>query len=185
MTKFLGSIFIVVLLSSCSKKTALQEEFICDTHTFSNTEKVADFKNKFNITIPKHWKTQLYFDTIQTQIITADTTKNFTNTYTINIEYNSGDLKIDDAFKTQIKTDLQNKQQYLLKSKVDYFKEKPCYWTVSKGKKQKFDYYYFELFVKQTKTHYFKITSEIYGNENISDRFCESVALIETLEVLD
>lgn len=179
------SILILITLNSCSEKSELQKEFICETKSFSNAKEVADFKNKFSITYPKHWKTQLYFDSIQTQIIAADTTKNFTNTYTINVEYNSGDLELNDLFKTGILTELEEKGQQVLKSQSTVFKENPCFWTVSKGKKGAYAYFYFELFVKHNDLNYFKLTSEVYGSTNINDRFCESIAIMETLKLLD
>ena len=178
-------LLLLISLAGCSEKSNLQEEFICATKKFSNTEEVSDFKNKFSITYPKKWKTQLYFDSIQTQIITADTTRNFTDTYTINIEYNSGDLELNEKFRTGILTELSEAEQQVLKSKTTTFKGKPCFWTISKGKKATYDYFYFELFMKQNKLNYFKITSEVYGNTNIDTRFCESIAIIETLKFLD
>ena len=186
MNKVIASLlFLLIVITSCEKKSKLQEEFICETQSLSNTEIINDFKNKFRIEIPKHWKTQLYFDTVQTQIITADTTKNYTNTYTLNFEHNSGDLQINDAFKIKLKEELQQKQLQILKNKVDTFKEKPCIWIVSKGTKNNYDYYLFELFVKSKETSYYKISAEIYGDKNINQRFCESIAVIETLEFLE
>lgn len=184
MQKIIITILLIVIINSCSKKSALQEEFICETESFSNTEVVTDFQNKFSITTPKHWKTQLYFDTVQTQIISADTTKNFTNTYTINIEYNSGNLEINEKFKSKVITELE-KTQITLKNKTATFKDKPSFWVISKGKKKQYDYYLFQLFVAYKATNYFKITSEVYGDTNIDERFCESIAIIETLEFLD
>lgn len=185
MKHTIASLLFIVIFSSCSKQTSLQKEFICETQSFTNTETVNDFKNKFSVTIPKHWKTQLYFDNLQSQIFTADTTKNFTNTYQINFEYNSGDLKVNEEFKTKIITDLKTNNLQLLKSKQDNFKEKPSFWTVSKGKKSNYDFYYFEMFVKSSKINYIKVTSEIYGNKNIDERFCESIAIIEQMELLE
>ena len=178
-------LLVSIFVTSCQHKSKLQKEFLCDTHRFNDTETIADFKNKFTLEIPKSWKTQLYFDNVQTQIMTADTTKNLTNTYTINVEYNSGNLEINKEFTTKILNDLKEKQLQVLKNKKDVFNEKPSYWTVSKGKKLKYDFYYFELFVKQNNTHYFKLTSDIYGNENIDERFCESIALMESLTFIE
>jgi len=178
-------LLLSLFVTSCQQKSKLQKEFLCDTHRFNNTETVADFKNKFTLEIPKSWKTQLYFNTIQTQIMTADTTKNLTNTFTINVEYNSGTLEINNEFTTKILKDLEENNLQVLKNKNDVFNEKPSFWTVSKGKKMNFDFYYFELFVKQNNTHYFKLTSDIYGNENLDERFCESIALMESLTMIE
>jgi len=185
MNKKIYLLIIAATFFSCSKQSKLQKDFLCKNTSFSNIETVEDFKGKFSIDIPKHWKTQLYFDDIQTQIITADTTKNFTNTYAINTEYNSGNLIINDAFTTKIKEELDNNNLHILKEQIDIFKEKKCYWTVSQGKKTKYDYYFFELFVKSNKKNYLRITTDIYGSENIDDRFCESLSIIETLKILN
>ncbi len=184
MYKLSASLLLFLFIfSSCQKKTKLQEEFICETQFFSNTEVVSDFKNTFSITVPKKWKTELYFNDIQTQIFSADTTKNFTNTYTLNFERNSGDLQVNESFKTKMLDELHNEHLQLLKTKIDQFKEKPAIWFVSKGKKQKYDYYYFLLFVKENDSNYFKITSEIYGDKNLDERFCEAIGVIETLDI--
>lgn len=186
MKQVLASLLLtLILITSCSKKSNLQKEFICETQNFTNTETINDFKNKFSITIPKHWNTQLYFNNLQTQIFTADTTKNFTNTYKLNFEFNSGNLIVNDEFINQVKTNLKEKNLQILKTKVDEFKDKPSFWTVSKGKKATYDYYYFEMFVKYFNLNYFKITSEIYGTKNINERFCESIAIIEKMEFLE
>ena len=187
MTKFniITILLFTLTLLSCSKKTNLQKEFLCETESFSNTEEVIDFKNKFKVTLPKKWKTQLYFDNLQTQIMTADTTKNLTNTYTLIFEYNSGNLQVNDEFKKEELNNLKESNLQVLKNKIDIFNDKPCIWFVSKGKKLTYDYYYFELFIKQNKNHYFKISTDIYGDKNIDKRFCESIALMETLKILD
>lgn len=182
---FLILSIVILILTSCEKKTKLQEEFLCKTHQFSNTETIADFKNKFTLEIPKHWKTELYFDNVQSQIFTADTTENLTQSYTVNVEYNSGDLQINNEFSTKIIQDLEAKQLQVLKNKNDIFNGKSSFWAVAKGKKQNFDYYYFELFVKENNTNYYKLSSEIYGNENIDERFCESIALMQSLTSID
>jgi hypothetical protein len=185
MNNYLVLLVLFLSLLSCTQKTNLQKEFLCETNSISATEEIIDFKNKFSIEVPKTWKTQLYYDTVQTQIMTADTTKNFTNTYALIFEYNSGNLKIDDSFLEKELNKLQKDKLLVLKNKKDNFKGKPCIWFVSKGKKLKYDYYYFEMFVKQNKNHYFKVSSDIYGGENIDERFCESIAYIETLKFID
>lgn len=188
MNKIFILLLLLLVVVSCSKPieiTKLQNEFHCKMGSFSNTETVNDYKNKFNITVPKHWNTQLYFDNLQTQVFTADTTKNLTNSFTLNFEFNSGDLKIDDDFKnTEIKN-LNESNLQVLKNKEDIFKDKSSIWFVSKGNKQNFDYYLFELFIKYNKVSYYKISSEIYGDENIDERLCKSIAVIETLQFLE
>ena len=177
-------ITLSLYLISCSKPSKLQEEFNCKISNFSNTEKVIDIKETFELTIPKSWKTSLYYDTVQTQIFTADTTKQLTETYILDFALNSGELVLNEDFKTTVLTNLKEESLLNLKYSFDTFKEKPSLWFISKGQKQNKDYYYFQLFCINSPIDYYEITTKIYGDQLIDERFCESLALIEKINFL-
>lgn len=182
--KYLYLLIAVIILTSCEKQSNLQKDFICKTISFSNTKEILDFKKQFSIATPNNWKTNLYYDNTQTQIYTADTTKQLSETYILDIAFNSGELVLDDNFKNKIIIDLKEEQLQNLKFKFDTFKEKSCLWFVSKGMKKKLDYYYFQMFVLNSSTDYYEITTKIYGNELLDERLCESIAIISEMKFL-
>ncbi len=185
MKHFLILLITIQILFSCQQKSNLQKDFICEVSNLSNTKKVIDIKKKFSIQTPKHWKTNLYYDNIQTQIYTADTTKQLSETYILDIALNSGELILDDSFKNKVIENLHATKLQNLKFKFDTFKEKPSLWFVSKGKKRDLDYYYFQLFILNSPTDYYEITTKIYGNEHLDTRLCESIAIISKIEFLN
>lgn len=182
--KYLYLSITIIILTSCKKQSNLQKDFICKTISFSKTKEILDFKKQFSISTPNNWKTNLYYDNTQTQIYTADTTKQLSDTYILDIAFNSGELILDESFKNKIIEDLKEEQLQNLKFKFDTFKKKSCLWFVSKGMKKKLDYYYFQMFVLNSPTDYYEITTKIYGNELLDERLCESIAIISEMKFL-
>ena len=90
------SALIGVVFSSC-KNSQFEREFSCDTPmSFSNTKKYKDVLNHFEIDVPKNWKTSLYYDEYQSKLYTADTTRNLSESYIIDVTWHQGELIIDD-----------------------------------------------------------------------------------------
>jgi len=178
-------IIILLTIISCKKTSNLNTEFNCETSNFNNLEKITDIKNRFKLNIPKHWNTRLYYDDVQTQIYTADTTKQLSQTYILDIAFNSGELILNDAFKDKIVTDLkQNEQLENLKFQFNKFHKKSSIWFLSKGIKSNLSYHFFQLFILNSPTDYYEITTKIYGDELVEKRLCESITLIEKIEFL-
>ena len=74
-----------LLLCSCSQQSEVSKKFNCKPTNFTNLEKIEDVKNLFSLEIPKKWKTNLYYDDLQSSIYTADTTKQLTETFLLDI----------------------------------------------------------------------------------------------------
>jgi hypothetical protein len=182
---FLASAVILFTIFSCKNTSNLSTTFNCKTSNFSNLEKIADIKKQFRLNIPKNWNTRLYYDDIQTQIYTADTTKQLSQTYILDVAFNSGELILDNAFKNKILSNLkQNEQLENLKFQFDTFHKKPSIWFLSKGKKSNLSYHFFQLFILNSPTDYYEITTKIYGDEFVEDRLCESISLMDEIEFL-
>jgi hypothetical protein len=179
-------LFLFFTILSCNKSNSLEKAFKCKSYTLSNTKGIDDFLHKFRLHIPKHWKKNLYYDNVQTQVFTADTTKQLSQTYILDVALNSGELKLNDDFKTKVIQNLQENEQLVnLNSKFDTFKDKPCLWLLSKGEKQKKIYHFFQLFVLNSATDYYEITTKIYGEDQFEDRLCESISIINSIEFLE
>ncbi len=178
-------LFISTVFLSCSKPSELQESFSCKVTNLTNTKKTTDFKNKFTLSVPKHWKKSLYYDTVQTQIQVADTLKQLTETYLLIASLNSGELKIDATFKNKVLENLEKEQYENAKFKFIQFKNKPSIWFLAKGKKLDKTYHFLQLFIKNSTTDYYEITAQFYGDDLIDKRICESITVMEGMEFLN
>ena len=94
----------VLICCSCSSKTGLNKEFSCNNYSIKNTKTTKDFKNKFELTIPTKWKTNLYYDNIQSSIYTADTTRQLTETVLIDATQVNDNYTFDKYFMNQLKS---------------------------------------------------------------------------------
>jgi len=178
--------FIPVIISafcfiSCSK-TAVEQQFSCSSESFSSvTELVTDVKNTFSIQIPTHWKTNLFYDNLQSSIYSADTTKQLTETVLIDITQLQTNYTFDDHFKKQLAVNdtihrLKVKHQDTFK-----FKNKNAYYTIANGKKGHFTYQILNIFVSQSATNSFHLKTEVYGDKNINNRFCKAIHTLNSI----
>ena len=82
MNKNIWLLFIVCLgLLKCTNQSKVNQSFHCKTSRFEQLEKLRDVKKLFSIELPKTWNTNFYYDTLQSSIYTADTTKQLTETF--------------------------------------------------------------------------------------------------------
>lgn len=186
MTKITLLFFISFLaLVSCNKQSELGKTFNCKNESFSNLENVKDVKKAFSVTIPKNWKTNLYTSEIQSSIYTADTTKQLTESYLLDFTLVNKKIKLNDNFK--LKKEYENLSQNLVKIKSGelFFKEKPTYYTISVGKKKGFYYKVCHFFIKINQENFMIVKAETYGKEQVNDRICKAVSLIEKIQFLE
>ena len=184
MKNTLPFLIVILLLISCSKQSELSKKLNCENTTLENTSSVSDFKNNFKLSIPTTCKKDLYYDNFQSELFAADTTKQLTDTFILGTSYNLGNLNFDAIFyqKTDSILTVSNLQ------KLDFgtviFQSKPAFWYVAEGSKNNFKYHTFNLAVKLSENTFFNAYSEIYGEENIEERICKSITIIETIEFL-
>lgn len=176
---------IIALMFSCKTKSNLEIEYNCQSTTsFSNTEEYIDFKEKFSLEIPKQWSTQYFYNSYESKIMTADTVKTLSNTFLLDVSYLSGNLVIDQPFYNKIMNDLLTERNLeTAQLQKTTFKNMPAIWQIAKGKKGEFDINYFQLFAKKSKSHYYKLSAEVYGNEKVEQRLCEALALMSSFKV--
>lgn len=182
--KFKFGIVLLILIAtvSCTKKTVLETTFNCSSSlSFSETKKMKDVKKNFTMIVPTNWRTQLYYDEFQSDIFTADTTKQLSETYILDASWKLGELKLDTEFKNEVtsSTDLT-----IISSEFEDIQNKPAFWYVSKGKKNNFDYQVLNIYIKTSVDTYLEINTEVYGNENVEKRLCESINIIKTIEFI-
>jgi len=175
-------LFILITTISCHKKSSLEEEFNCSISIdLANSKEYRDIKKNYKITIPLKWKTKLYFDEYQSDIFTADTIKQLSDSYIIDTSWKMGELNFDEEFISKINSQTDFK---LVNSKLTTFLEHPTYWSLSKGKKGKLEYHILNVYIKTSFDSYLLASAEIYGNQDIQKRICESISLFNTIKIL-
>ena len=182
---------ILILLFTLSligcNNNDLKKEFNCASKTdISETKEIRDVLKKFKLQLPVNWKTQLYYDDFQSEIYSADTTKSLKETYILDISWHQGELDLIESFNQTVKDTLAIKEGLsLVKSDFAKFQKKPCYWNLSKGKAGEFTYHFFQVYVKTEVDEYFTFTTKIYGDENVDERLCESIALTDQITFIE
>ena len=172
---------IIIVLSSCSKKTQFINEFDCEVVAFQNLERIEDVKKLFSVYYPDSWKTNLYYDKNQSSIYTADTTKQLTETMLLDITHVSNTLKLDTDFITTFKTSLSNQQLIETTSKEISFQDKETYYSNAIGKKGNYAYQISNLFIKINENNYIHSKIEVYGDSLVNQRICNGLSLVEKI----
>ncbi len=177
-------LFLTIILSfnfSC-KKNDVKEAFQCKSNTnFSNTKTYEDVLKHFKIDIPKSWKTNLYYDEFESELYSADTTKQLSETYIIDISWRQGELHFDDEFEKKVNNNLSKEKLKTINSGYGKFKKLPMFYNYSKGVNLKFDYHYVQIYVKFKTDEYYMFTTKFYGDKFIEERICSSLSLFEKI----
>jgi hypothetical protein len=185
MKKLITLIGASLLFLSCSHPSEIRSNFNCKSSSFKDLEEVKDVKNLFSIQIPKTWKTNLYYDAIQSSIYAADTTKQLTETLLLDITIINKNLKFDNAFKLKKEQENLTKKLIKIKSKETSIINKPSYYTISKGKKGNYDYQVCHFFIKVNEQNFILAKAEVYGDSLVNKRFCSALNFIEKIKIKD
>ncbi len=184
MKNYLFLLFVLTILSSCKKQSELSTIFNCKTVNLKNSSNYSDFKKNFKIAIPSSWKTELYYNEFQSEIFTADTTKQLTATFVLDASFNYGNLKFNDDFHKKTDSIIAVSNLQKINHGNLFFKEKPAFWYLVKGTKKGFNYHQFNLMAKLSEDTYFTAYTEVYGDFNVNERICESIAILDKIEFL-
>lgn len=174
----------IIIILSCKKQSELSKEFNCNSTELGNLKPYLDFKNNFKLYVPTSWKTSKYYSETQSEIFTADTIKQLTESYILNTSYALGTVNFDASFYQKTDSIITQNNFEKIKSGKSTFIKSPSYWSVLKGQKNGFTYHQFNLIAKKSEVAYFAATVEIYGDIKIDERICESIALLEKIEFL-
>lgn len=181
------SVFIVItslLFYSCDKESELKKDFSCNDHSFQNLEVIKDVKGNFSVKFPSSWKTNLYTDEVQSSIYGADTTKQLTETFLLDVSFVSNSIEINPIFKLKIEQENLAKNLIKKKEKEIMFLNKPSYYVVSAGKKGKFEYQALQIFINLNEEKLILIKAEVYGDSLVNERLCKAITLIEKIKIL-
>ena len=185
MKKFKILIIPLILLAGC-QNNELGGQLECDTPIhFTKTKKYKDVLSKFNIKVPKYWKTKLYYDEYQSELYVADTTKQLSETYIIDITWHQGELYFNEDFKLNLSKELKNKGLLKkIKSGIIKFKKHDSYYNLSAGKDVNLTYHYLQVYLKYKPDEYYTFTSKIYGDKYINERICSSISIFNNIKFI-
>ncbi len=185
--KYIFSLIILIITLSGCQKDSIKKSFDCNTTTnYANTEEVQGILNHFKIEIPSNWKSELYFDKTQSRFYSADTTRELTETYIIDVTWHQGEIQFNNDFDVLVMNDLKQNQQLIpIKSGFGDFRDIPAYYNLSKGMHSDFEYHFFQIFLKTSVDEYFTLTTKVYGTEFVDERICASISLFENITFLE
>ncbi|MFY7670914.1 hypothetical protein ACOSP6_07465 [Tenacibaculum sp. MEBiC06402] len=181
--RFYYTLLLIALLtvSSC-KSNKLSEEFKCTSPEFTNLEEVTDFKKNFTFEVPKHWKTNLYYDDAVSSIYTADTTVSIKETVIIDASFILNPIEIDSEFIAKIKNENKSGELNELISKQIKFLNNDAFYNYVEGKKGKYTYHLLNVFTKAN-LGFMHIKTEIYGDSLVDQRLCKAINLIDKIRL--
>ena len=182
MKKNIAIAFLFISLVSCTQKTLLENTLNCSSAPFKLETKVfTDVKEYYKISIPKNWKTKRFYSESQSDIFTADTVKQLTETYILDTSLKIGELDLSKDFENKI---IELSPYPIINSQFENIIDKPSFWYISKGTKNNFPYHKLEIYIKTSEAAYFQIIVEAYGNRNVNERFCNALDIIKTIKLL-
>ncbi len=180
------SIIIGLSLLSCQYESTLSEHFSCSNSSLSNLETVTEFQKNFSVKLPKNWKTELYSISNQSGIISADTSKVFSKSYTIDFSINNGSINLPEDLNKKINDLLRDKNLMEVKTSYHQFDKKEAFAHLSIGKDpENTTFSVFQYYIKLDEEKYILVKAEIHGGSLQQERLCEAISLINKIEILN
>lgn len=175
-------ICISLVLHSCQKKSALSADFNCnDNNSVAMVEITSDFEDHFSLPVPKNWKTNLYYDTAQSSIYFADTTRQLTEATIIDITFIKKKTSFDSTFLANIQTNYTAEGLIEERNKTFMLKDYPSYYTLAKGIKNNFPYAICNVFINTDGKNLLHAKLEVYGDSLVNQRICKGINLVEKI----
>lgn len=179
-------IYLLLLISfaSCVNNNNIFKDFNCkNSSNLNNFETILDAKNNFSLSIPKYWKTELYLDNNSSMLTTADTTKQYQNTYLIKATLIESKLTLNKMEIEKIKASiLTDKTNTLISEIQENFKNHSALLLRTKSNKLKSVSTVLHLYSPISDRQYFEIEIHCFGSKNIESRFCEAITIINSLK---
>ena len=177
------TIIASLLLYSCQQKTDLQKICNCKEVFFKNLEETTSTNGYFSVRLPKTWNVNLYTDNYQSSIYAADTIQKLTSSILLDINYIKNNININDIFKLKIEQDNLANKLVQVKGQEITFLNKPSYFTIAYGKKEKFKYLQLQVFCKIDDKNSLLAKALIYGDSLVDKRICKAISLLEKIKL--
>jgi len=181
---YLIHIALVVSLSSCENSHDLSKQFSCETNSkLRNTETVNDFNKSFSVEVPKHWNTKLYYDSLQSEIFSADTLKSLSESYIMDFAMIHAPLDLNESLRKKVHQKSMENLMETTQESFHTFQGYSAYAHLGKGTSRGSDFRVFQYYIKTSEESYMMIKTEFYGSENFESRFCEALDLIDRIQI--
>lgn len=183
MNQLIIFLMAITMLYSCHQKSELESYFNCDSNYEKGTVKtLMDVHQNFALSFPSHWKTTLYYDEFQSDIYLADTIKSLTSSYILTISHKKGNLILDENFKTKINSDIASQNLHPKKSDSFQFNNTESYFVHAIGNKGTYPFSLIHIYKPSNQSSFFDIKIEIYGDNQLNERICEALEIINSLQ---
>jgi hypothetical protein len=181
---FLLLFTLIFSIVSCKKDEIGTQLGCVSSKSLSNTKVYKDALKKFKLELPQNWKTQLYVDEYKSEIYSADTTIELTSSFILDVAWHQGTVEFDDDFVKKF-VDIQLKNELLLIEQGEMtVKGFPAFYDHSKGHHNGFDYNFVQIYIKTAQDEYYTLSSKVYGIDNIDERLCTSLSILDDMELL-
>jgi hypothetical protein len=178
----IATCFISLTFISCNSNSLKKKiGFDCDSSSaFNNLIEIKDAKLTFETQIPSNWKRELFVDNYESRLYAADTTKELNNAYIFDLGHYSGELKIDKNFKTKISNEINSlNNSKITEEKTFIHKEKEVFYISYSSENANITLNNIQLYLKNKNNSFYKLKIDVYGKENIEQRFCNAIELFE------
>lgn len=182
---FIGLTLLTIF--SCHKNSIFPKELTsCDKiYSSEDLEQVVDFKQNFSIDIPKHWNTKMYYDNFRSEIFSADTIKPISETYILQVSHIQSAIQINDTLVKSLNKKSSDHHRTEELVKFHQFKDREALIFVSSGMENNLPLYILQDYVKIDQDQYLLMKVDIYGSENIEERLCEALQLLEKVSIFE
>lgn len=188
MTKRFLAIFyisIAFLSISCQEEKTMANFVDCDIEpTYEHNKVLRDAKNYFEVSIGKNWKRELFVDANQSRIYAADTTRDYSASFIVDITRFSDRIVLDSIFKKSITKNINNaNKSYVIQEDFITYKGQKGYGIFYFEHKGFNPTYFMEFYIAYPE-HYYLLKSTILGNENFEENVCESMTVLNSFNTL-
>lgn len=175
----------IILLFSCQQSPTISDIIESDfSKQFDHNKVIRDAKNSFEINIGKNWKRELYVDTNQSRIYGADTTRNYSSSFIIDITKFKGKIRIEDEFTDGISSQITKEHRtYMINQGAILFKKIPSYVFYSFQKNNNNITYSIECYVPDGESYYL-LSAQINGSQNLTQNTAEIITIFNSLNRL-
>ncbi len=174
---------ILILLSACNTSPQLPGIFSCQSSNNGEMEKVEEFENNFDIQIPATWRTELYFVRNRSGIMTADTTRYYSDAYTMNIALVKGGLDLSPALRERLDSILRNNGYRILRDTFFSFHQKPSYLLWAENNNDTMPVHMLQHYIRINPEKYVVGKCEFFGDKNIDSKRCTALNILETIHI--
>lgn len=172
------SICLFVTLSCSKQKLKNSINLNCEVTTLNQEiKRITEPNGDFEVQLPKNWKREFFISENESRLYFADTTKELNKTFIIDIGLYKKKKSIDDDF-FQSKLKSLETEQPITSEKIS-FQEKNGYLFYFKSENLNLIKNSIEIYLQNRNKSFYKIIIDVYGNENIQERFCEALNMVE------